>query len=132
MLAVCRMESGAHAQAEALLDQYVAAGGDYADIAYYRANARSMQENYAGAAEDYEAAAAAGQFREESLFAAAQCRYFAGEYERAVEGFKTCVSEEIELAQSWYYLGLSLLAVEENEQAAEALDKALAAGEKNG
>ena len=132
MLAVCRMEGGAHAQAEALLDQYVAAGGDYADIAYYRANARSMQENYAGAAEDYEAAAAAGQFREESLFAAAQCRYFAGEYEGAVEGFKTCVSEEIELAQSWYYLGLSLLAVGENEQAAEALDKALAAGEKNG
>ena len=86
MLAVCRMEGGAHCgKPRALLDQYLAAGGDYADIAYYRANARSMQENYAGAAEDYEAAAAAGQFREESLFAAAQCRYFAGEYERAVE-----------------------------------------------
>ena len=83
MLAVCRLEGGAHAEAEALLDQYMAAGGDYADIAYYRANARSMQENYAGAAEDYDAAAEAGQFREESLFAAAQCRYFAGDYAQA-------------------------------------------------
>ena len=41
------------------------------------------------------------------------------------------MEEEIDLAQSWYYLGLSLLALGENERAAEALDKALAAGGMN-
>ncbi len=132
MLAVCRLEGGEPAEAEALLNEYVAAGGGYEDIAYYRANARSMQENYAGAAEDYEAAAEAGQFREESLFSAARCRYFAGDYALAAEGFEQCVDEGIDLAQSWYYLGLSLLAVGENDRAAEALDKALAAGAANG
>lgn len=132
MLAVCRMEDGEYAAAEALLDEYMAAGGDYADVAYYRANARVMREDYAGAAEDYEAAAENGQFREESLFSAAQCRYFAGDYAKAVKGFEQCVEEEIDLAQSWYYLGLSLLAVGENERAAEALDKALVAGGTNG
>lgn len=132
MLAVCRLEGGEPAEAEALLNEYVAAGGGYEDIAYYRANARSMQENYAGAAEDYEAAAEAGQFREESLFSAARCRYFAGDYTLAAEGFEQCVDEGIDLAQSWYYLGLSLLAVGENDRAAEALDKALAAGAANG
>ena len=60
-----------------------------------------------------------------SLFSAAQCRYFAGDYAKAVQGFEQCVEEEIDLAQSWYYLGLSLLALGENERAAEALDKAL-------
>ena len=132
MLAVCRMEDGEYAAAEALLDEYMAAGGDYADVAYYRANARVMREDYAGAAEDYEAAAENGQFREESLFSAAQCRYFAGDYAKAIQGFEQCVEEEIDLAQSWYYLGLSLLALGENERAAEALDKALAAGGTNG
>lgn len=132
MLAVCRLEGGAYAEAEELLDQYMAAGGNYADIAYYRANARAMQKNYAGAAGDYASAAEAGQFRQESLFAAAQCYYFAGDYAQAIEWFEQCVEEEIDLAQSWYYLGLSLLAVGENERAAEALDKALAAGETNG
>ena len=34
-----------------------------------------MQENYIGAAEDYDAAVQAGSFRPESLFAAAQCYY---------------------------------------------------------
>ena len=104
----------------------------YKRQAYYRAHARSMREDYAGAAEDYEAAAENGQFREESLFSAAQCRYFAGDYAKAVQGFEQCVEEEIDLAQSWYYLGLSLLALGENERAAEALDKALAAGGTNG
>ena len=132
MLAVCHLEDGEPAEAEALLEQYMAAGGAYADVAYYRANARSMREDYAGAAEDYEAAAENGQFREESLFSAAQCRYFAGDYAKAVQGFEQCVEEEIDLAQSWYYLGLSLLALGENERAAEALDKALAAGGTNG
>lgn len=132
MLAVCHLEDGEPAEAEALLEQYMAAGGAYADVAYYRANARSMREDYAGAAEDYEVAAENGQFREESLFSAAQCRYFAGDYAKAIQGFEQCVEEEIDLAQSWYYLGLSLLALGENERAAEALDKALAAGGKNG
>ena len=132
MLAVCHLEDGEPAEAEALLEQYMAAGGAYADVAYYRANARSMREDYAGAAEDYEVAAENGQFREESLFSAAQCRYFAGDYAKAVQGFEQCVEEEIDLAQSWYYLGLSLLALGENEGAAEALDKALAAGGTNG
>ena len=77
-------------------------------------------------------AAENGQFREESLFSAAQCRYFAGDYAKAIQGFEQCVEEEIDLAQSWYYLGLSLLALGENERAAEALDKALAAGGTNG
>ena len=66
------------------------------------------------------------------MFAAAQCYSFAGDYAQAIEWFEQCVEEEIDLAQSWYYLGLSLLAVGENERAAEALDKALAAGETNG
>lgn len=132
MLAVCHLEDGEPAEAEALLEQYMAAGGAYADVAYYRANARSMREDYAGAAEDYEVAAENGQFREESLFSAAQCRYFAGDYAKAIQGFEQCVEEEIDLAQSWYYLGLSLLALGENERAAEALDKALAAGGTNG
>ena len=132
MLAVCHLEDGEPAEAEALLEQYMAAGGAYADVAYYRANARSMREDYAGAAEDYEVAAENGQFREESLFSAAQCRYFAGDYAKAIQGFEQCVEEEIDLAQSWYYLGLSLLALGENEGAAEALDKALAAGGTNG
>ena len=132
MLAVCHLEDGEPAEAEALLEAYMAAGGVYADVAYYRAHARSMREDYDGAAEDYEAAAENGQFREESLFSAAQCRYFAGDYAKAVQGFEQCVEEEIDLAQSWYYLGLSLLALGENEGAAEALDKALAAGGTNG
>lgn len=132
MLAVCRMENGEYAAAEELLDQCLADGGDYMDIAYYRAGARAMQENYAGAAEDYDAAAQAGQFRQESLFAAAQCHYFAGNYAQAIERFEQCVDEKIELAQSWYYLGLSLMAAGETERAAEALDHALDAGAANG
>ena len=132
MLAVCRLESGEPAAAESLLDQYLAAGGSYEDIAYYRASARAMQENYIGAAEDYDAAVQAGSFRPESLFAAAQCYYFAGNYTRAIERFEQCVDEEIELAQSWYYLGLSLMASGETERAAEALDHALDAGATNG
>ena len=132
MLAVCRLESGEPAAAESLLDQYLAAGGSYEDIAYYRASARAMQENYIGAAEDYDAAVQAGSFRPESLFAAAQCYYFAGNYTRAIERFEQCVDEGIELAQSWYYLGLSLMASGETERAAEALDHALDAGATNG
>lgn len=132
MLAVCRLESGEPAAAESLLDQYLAAGGSYEDIAYYRASARAMQENYIGAAEDYDAAVQAGQFRQESLFAAAQCYYFAGSYAQAIERFEKCVNEEVSLSQSWYYLGLSLMAVGETEQAAEALNHALAAGTTNG
>ena len=42
------------------------------------------------------------------------------------------MDEGIELAQSWYYLGLSLMASGETERAAEALDHALDAGATNG
>ena len=53
-------------------------------------------------------------------------------YTRAIERFEQCVDEGIELAQSWYYLGLSLMASGETERAAEALDHALDAGATNG
>ena len=132
MLAVCRLEGGAYAEGRICSTSIWPLAAITRYQSYATAQTRGPAEKHAGAAGDYASAAEAGQFRQESLFAAAQCYYFAGDYAQAIEWFEQCVEEEIDLAQSWYYLGLSLLAVGENERAAEALDKALAAGETNG
>lgn len=125
MLAICCIDVKDYARAEALLNAYTARGGQLADVAYYRAVARSMRGDYQGAIADYDLSVSAGAFVDDSLFGAANCRYAIGLYAEAARGFEACVDRGVNLAESWYYLGLSYAATGDSARAENALRMAL-------
>ncbi len=128
MLAVCLLDLTDYARAETLLDEYVAQGGQVQEIAYYRAMARAMQGKYEDAIADYDVSAKDAAFEHDSLFGGAHCRYSAGRFDESAQAFRTCVEKGIRPAESWYYLGLSLMEIGETAEAEEALHTALAMG----
>ena len=125
LLAVIRLQAGAFKEAEALLDEYLQAGGQLIDIAYYRGSARALAGDYEGAISDFDAAALTEEFGSDGLFGGAQCRYLAGRNEEAAERLLRCIREGVFVAQSRYYLGMTYLRLGETERAAEQLKLAL-------
>ena len=109
-----------------MLNTYIENGGAYESACYYRASARALQGNFEGAIEDYDAALLAGTFPEDTLFGAAQCRYFAGRYEEAVDLFLDCIAYDVRPAETRYYLGMTYTEMGESEKARELLRESLA------